>query len=307
MACYKGKITSCHTQALFNAFFKKATYDDYLLFEAISTNPFGIKHISNDSNRILDAYLDFDLGLDRALSILDMQYRTAFFEHDSDVKQALSILKNWLYQDVVVVGPLNMQDIRYLYYPQLYNALDHYLVVLKYEDDNFYFLDSEGFSYISLEKEEFINAWKGDKIIEGRGKFIMRQIVRKNSILLNEAVQQKALHYIIDNFQLAEKAKYGGSYAYHYLSMLDIDRNLLTGLTYAVPIRLQRLFIQNNFFKKLNIETKVHLIIHEQVSILNSILSQIMESKNYSPDNFIKLSLLEKQLLDEVKYIERIS
>lgn len=306
MVCYRGKMTSCHTQALFNAFFRDATYQEYLIFEALTTNPFGVKHITNDPNRILDSYLDFDLGLDRALSILNIKYRTLFFENDDDIDIAILKLIDWLKENVVVVGPLNMQDLRYLYYPQLYTRLDHYIVILKYQNNKFYFLDSEGISNVSLDIKEFVMAWSGDKIIEGRGKFMMRQLLGKNNVILNRDIILKTLRYSIDNLYLSQKDQLGGSNAYNFLSKLNINSNLhlSKGLTYAIPNSLQKIFVQQYFFRQLNISTtKINNIMDNQISIFNSILFNILEKKHYDLKNFKILSQLEKDFINEMEKI----
>ncbi len=289
-------MTSCHTQALFNAFFKESKYSDYILFEALTTNFFGLNFIDNDPNRILDAVLDFDLGIDRALDILNIKYRVLYFNESIDI--ALSTLKEWLKKDSVVVGPLNMQDLGYLYYPQLYTNLDHYLTLLKYENSRFYFLDSEGISYISLTENEFIKAWRGDKVIEGRGKFMMRQILEKKEIKLNQIVIKKTLTFILDNLYLSQQNS-----AYIVLSKLKIEDNQYfnSSLTYAIPNRLQRLFIQKEFFKRIKIENNIDKILNSQIFILNSILFEILENNHFNMIKFQELEILENKIVLEIK------
>jgi len=293
---YKGKMTSCHTQAIFNAFFNEARYSDYILFEALTTNPFGVKFIENDSNRILDAFLDFDLGLDRALDILDIKYRVLYFDKESNM--AVSILKEWLKNDSVVVGPLNMQDLGYLYYPQLYINLDHYLTLLKYDNKKFYFLDSEGISYISLTEREFIKAWKGDSVIEGRGTFMMRQILDRKEIKLDNKIIKKVLLFILDNLYLAQKKS-----AYQVLSEIKIDEKfyIINALGYAIPNRLQRIFIQKGFFKRINIENRIDNLLNSQIDILTLMLYNIVEKNNFTFNKFKQLDFLENKIIKEIK------
>lgn len=293
---YRGKIISCHTQAIFNAFFSKAKYNDYLLFEALTTNPFGVKFIKDDSNRVLDAFLDLDLGLDRALDILNIEYRVLYFDNDSD--EVMSVLKSWLKKNYVVVGPLNMQDLGYLYYPQLYTHLDHYLTLLKYDNNKFYFLDSEGISYISLTEQEFIKAWRGDNVIEGRGSFMMRQILEKKEIKLDRKSIKKTFSFILDNLYLAQIDS-----AYKILSKISIEKNnyLKKSLTYAIPNRLQRIFIQKEFFKVINIKSEIDKILNIQIDILNQILFDILENNIFSLFKFKKLDLLEDKIIEEIE------
>lgn len=299
---YRGKLTSCHTQALFNAYFKDSSYDEYLLFEALTTTSFGIKFIPNDSNRILDAFLDFDLGLDRALDLLDIDYKTLFFQKNKDSKKAISVLKQWLEKDVVLVGPLNMELLEYLYHPQLYLKLNHYLIALKYEHNRFFFLDSEGLSFISLDSNTFLKSWSGDKIIEGRGKFMMRQILHKKPIKLTTDILKKVLPLIIENIYLSQKEA-----SYIILSKINIEnyRYIKSSLSYAIANRLQRIFIQKNFFNKINIlnDSNIQNILNSQINILNHIFNAIIEQKLFDMQKFALLHSLEDDLIIEIKKI----
>ena len=293
---YLGKITSCHTQALFNAYFKNNNYKDYLLFEIMTTNPFGVKFIPNDPNRVLDSYLDFDLGLDRALKLLDIDFR---IEYNNSIYKSIEILKEWLKFDSVVVGPLNMEYLTYLYYPQLYKGLDHYFVVQKYENDKVYLLDSEGFINISLSEIEFIKAWKGDKIIEGRGEFIMRQILTKN-ITIDFKKLDSLYFLILDNLYQAQKDS-----AYKRLSKINLKKNhyLLNSFTYAIPNRLQKIFIQKEFFRDKNI--KIISILDNQIEIFSDILSQVLNNQNITLNNFEYIDKLENDLIGEMEKLNR--
>ncbi len=286
---YQGKITSCHTQAIFNAYFQGSSYADYILFEILTTNPFGVQYIPNDPNRVLDSYLDFDLSLDRAFELLDIEYRISF---DKDIDYSLNLLKQWLKQDNVVVGPLNMEKLPYLYYPQLYNALDHYLVVCKYENKTISLLDSEGIAYIEIDEEKFIQAWKADKIIEGRGQYIMRQILKKERIEISKDKLQKLYLFIIENLSKAQQQS-----AYKKIINRE-DNYILNSLTYAIPNRLQKLFIQRNFFKN---KKNILFLLDRQIVLFSDMLSNIFENKDIDFNKFNEIDKIENTLLIEIK------
>ncbi len=292
---YLGKITSCHTQAIFNAYFSNCKYKTYILFEILTTTPFGVQYIKNDSNRILDSYLDFDLGLDRAFELLNIDYRISF---DKNIEDVLNELKNWLKYGNVVVGPLNMEDLPYLYYPQLYKKLDHYLVIQKYENNKLYVLDSEGIISIMIDEKNFIKAWSGEKIIEGRGKYIMRQILGKPNIKNSKIDLEKLYLFIINN--LIEAQKNSG---YKKLAFIDIKQNnyLINGLMYAIPNRLQKIYIQKEFFKNQNL--KIISILDTQIAIFNNILSNILQKQNINLNKFLEIDELENLFLEEMKRI----
>jgi len=286
---YLGKITSCHTQAVFNAYFQNRNFRDYILFEIATTNPFGVRHIPNDLNRILDSYLDFDLGLDRAFELLDIQYRISF---SKDVKYSLNLLKQWLKKDSVVVGPLNMEDLSYLYYPQLYKALDHYLVVQKYQNKTLTLLDSEGIAYIEIDEDKFIKAWKADKIIEGRGEYMMRQILKKERIEISQEKLKKLYLFIVENLDKAQQQS-------AYKKIMEIkDKHMLNSLTYAIPNRLQKLYIQKKFFEY---NENIISLLNRQIAIFSDILSNIFGKKDIDFNKFNEIDKIENSLLIEMK------
>ncbi len=299
---YKGKMVSCHVQALFNAYFKHKSYEEYLLLEALTTNAFGVKFIPNDPNRILDSFLDFDLGLDRALGLLNIDYRLKYFQKGDDSDKAIKVLKDWLKKDVVVIGPLNMEELEYLYNPQLYLGLDHYLIVLKYENNRFFFLDTEGFSLISSDIDTFVRAWSGDKVLEGRGKFMMRQVLQKKSIELNLDILKNVLSLVLENIQLSQKKN-----PYKVLSSLDLDKNqyLKNSLSYAIANRLQRIFIEKFFFNKIEFLSckGIQNILNCQVKILSFIMNNILENKTLNMKKLYLLHDLEDKLMIEIEKI----
>ena len=294
---YKGKLTSCHTQAIFNGFFQNNSYDDYLLFEALTTNAFGVKYIPNDSNRVLDSFLDFDLGIDRALRILNIDFRIEYFNLN-EFNIAFEMLKEWLKIDNVVIGPLNMEDLDYLYFSNLYKNLDHYLVVTDILDDELSIIDSEGFVNIKIDKKTLFKSWKKDKIIEGRGSFILRQITKKNSFKLTNKQLLKFLRFALENLSLAQKNS-----AYIILSKIDIEKYsyLKVALEYALPNRLQRIFIQKYFFKRFFEYGDINKLFNNQISILNQILQDIIEKKVYKLDSFYEIDLLENKIILEIE------
>jgi len=286
---YLGKITSCHTQAIFNAYFQNSSFKDYILFEIATTNPFGVQYIPNDPNRVLDSYLDFDLGLDRAFELLGIEYRISF---NKDIDYSLNLLKQWLKKGRVVVGPLNMEKLPYLYYPQLYKALDHYLVVQKYEESTISLLDSEGIAYIEIDEDRFAQAWKADKIIEGRGQYMMRQIFKKEKIEISQDKLQKLYLYIVENLDKAQQQS-------AYKKIIEIkDNYILNSLTYAIPNRLQKLFIQKKFFEK---NENIIFLLNQQIVLFSDILSNIFEKKEIDFNKFSEINKIENALLIEIK------
>ncbi len=228
----------------------------------------------------------------------NVSYRISY---NKSSKDALEELKEWLQYGNVVVGPLNMEELNYLYYPQLYRNLDHYLVVQRYENNRIYLLDSEGITSIFLDEKEFVKAWKGDKIIEGRGKYIMRQLFKSISIDISKIDLDKLYQYIIDNLSKAQKNS-----AYKKLINMDIKSSfyLVNGLAYAIPNRLQKLYLQKEFFKDKNLV--IISIINRQIEVFNNIFCQFLEDKNnFNLNALIEIDNLENLLLKEMKELRK--
>ena len=293
---YFGKLTCCHTQAMASAFFRGNDGDDLEAFEIYTTVPFGVIYIPNDSNRLLDSFLDPDLGIDRALETLKIPFRVFSWHNQDEYIDAMNCLYERLEVGPAVIGPLNMGKLPYYFHSELYNGIDHYLVALSHQNNLLYVCDPEGYILTYISEDEFVSAWSGDGIPEGRGKFIFRYAsISEPPLFYTVENLVRNLSYICQNLMASQELEYGGGQAYYQIAMdaeqLIRDSSKRRGLTYAIPNRIQRCIFAKSFFAtiadtipKPAIQvrcTRIVELLDEQINYLGQALSVIMK-KDYA-------------------------
>ncbi|MCP4645090.1 MAG: BtrH N-terminal domain-containing protein, partial [bacterium] len=173
---YLGNITACHSLAMLSAYFSNVQVPDIDLFEALTTVPFGLVSVREDPNRVLNVWCDPDIGLDRACTALGLAYDVSWWPKDASPDAALQQLRGWVSDGPIVIGPLNMDALTYLFERQLYRMCDHYLVVWGIDREGWWVSDNERSVSEVLREAALIDAWRGDRIPEGRGAFVMRRL-----------------------------------------------------------------------------------------------------------------------------------
>lgn len=140
--------------------------------------PFGIAHVPEDPNRLLDCIVDPDIGLDLACSALGIKTVYQCFRTQNDQIKAIRELIRLLEKGPVVLGPLNMGFLPYLKNRQQFIGIDHYVVVVSYEptSDEVTILDPERVGLVHTRLQSLVPAWGAEGLREGRGPYTMRQV-----------------------------------------------------------------------------------------------------------------------------------
>ncbi|WP_163211863.1 hypothetical protein [Bacteroides sp. 519] len=299
-------LTCCGSYALCSAYFRSKL--NVLDFEILTTLPFAITHNYPQSNHLIESVIDHSIGLDRALKNLNIQYKKELFPIHSDYNLAIKILKEWSKHAPVVIGPLNMDGLTYLFHNRLYNKMDHYIIVVGYFNSFYYIVDSEGYILVKIKESDLIDAWRGDRINEGNGEFIMYQINDTNEYTIDLNTWINTLHFIIDNYRIAKKEKFGSGRAliqvFNMRDEISDNQTLKNKLTYDLPLRIQRnllisrfLFIIREHTNK-NIEKEVLDNINSQNNKYSQILNSIFNKCKIDYDNFIDISMFENKMYD---------
>ena len=172
------RVTGCHTQALYSSCSELDRLISPYIFEACTTVPFGISHVANDPNRILDSITDPDNGLDIACNAIGIDYKSKFFKNINEFDKVLDELNKMIPEGPVVAGPLDMGMLPYFKNCHQYLGIDHYIVIYSINliKQTFTIVDPERFGSVVLDIEDLLAAWSAISIREGRGMFSMRQI-----------------------------------------------------------------------------------------------------------------------------------
>lgn len=228
---------------MLSAYFKSDHVPDLALFEALTTVPFGMVSLEGDPNRLLNVWYDPDIGLDRACTALGLLFDVRWWPNDAPADDALACLRRWVAEGPVVIGPLNMDGLTYLFERQLYRMCDHYLVIWGVDLEGWWVSDSERSVSEVLREVVLIDAWRGDRIPEGRGAFVMRRLGQDQVPTLTPQALQRVLSWTQDNLLSAENTLRGGSKAYHAINCdlkLEWTSSFRCALSYAFPTRMQR-------------------------------------------------------------------
>ncbi|GAA4013704.1 hypothetical protein GCM10022247_40630 [Allokutzneria multivorans] len=140
------------------------------VIEVATGSPFGMQ--------LVDGNLPFfdphgwvpETGFDAALAALGW---TSTEKRGEDAAEALALLRESLVDGPVWVGPVEMGHLRHQ--PEMTGAIgaDHYVVVIGMDDEHVLMHDPQGFPYVSLPLNDFVEAWRIEKVDYGK-PFTMR-------------------------------------------------------------------------------------------------------------------------------------
>ena len=309
---YAGKMTNCHSQSLLSAFFPECSLYDSYIFELYTTVPFGIMHITGDPYRLIDSFIDPDVGLDRALNTLGINYEVHSWASGTDASEAVALLREWLDGGPVVIGPLNMDGLPYLFHREMFCGVDHYVTALRATTDELWLSDPEGFVLAVVRIDEFIDAWRGDRIPEGRGEFIVRRILQAGKITCTVDHILATFKLGVTNLFESRNLPNGGSKGILLLAEQEesgrFTASTRRGLTFAIPTRIQRCYLIGIFVRTmLEIDVlKSHskslrgiaALIRTQMSLYAEVLSGIMNSTQKAAPHLREIAYLEDKVTD---------
>ena len=238
------RIVGCHTQALLSSSSVLLERTSPALFEAYTTVPFGIAHVPEDPNRLLDCIVDPDIGLDRACHALGIKTVYRCFQTQDDHTKAISELIRLIEDGPVVLGPLNMGLLPYLRNRQQFLGLDHYIVVVSYEPtfDKVTLLDPERVGLIHTGLQSLIPAWEAGGLREGRGPFTMRQVKDVPAVLDWRKGLGVIVHNVRQNLDLLRTETLPVLQRF-YNTPLDkqMNRSIWIGLIFCLETRIRRI------------------------------------------------------------------
>jgi len=290
--------------------YPEINFIDLWLFECHTTVPFGVKCIPDDPNRLIDSFFDPDLGIDRALNTLNIDFEILFQLAGTDGIDAISALRYWCLNGPVVVGPLNMGGLSYYFHSEVFSGMDHYVVVVGFEQNKILISDTEGYGLVFLEINDFLDAWRGDQIVEGRGEFIMRRILSCENIRNEKEALFQTFEHAIANMRAAFEMQKKNVNAYQYLSesgfFVQNNPTLNRGLTYVIPTRIQRCMFAIKFFEMVAETANISELgtslanpiknLNKQILIYGDILAKLTNRIPDALNQFSQIDKLEAEL-----------
>jgi len=309
---YWGKSMNCHVQALATAYDSVFAAVDLWLLDVLTSVPFGVVYREKDANRVLDCYIDPDVGLDRALLALHVAFEVNWWDATVDAATPIGQLENWSATGPVVLGPLDMGNLPYLFRSEIYSGIDHYVVVTEVEQGRIWLSDPEGVPCAQVTAEKLLPAWRASSVPEGRGAYMMRRIVPQDPCHCDASALVCALEYAADNLRGAQEQPRGGVHG--LIAMAQEEEQIINepslrrGLTYVLPAKSQRSLAGLRFLQMLGVMPSLPLpdsllsegiaLLQEQANECADVLGCLSEASPHPLQGLRRVALLEKQLTD---------
>lgn len=240
------QFINCHSQAFRSAYSLGVTAE---WLELLTTTPFGVRAEPDDLARLLVPFIDPDTGLDRAAKLLGHEIETVVLG-PADAAEAGATLDRWLRTGPVVLGPLDLGHLRYHPLRRTLVGCDHYVVALGRSGDRTVVRDPEGFVQISISSSQLMEAWRADRVPEGRGAYTMRRLLRRPEAQTRDPrdVLPEVRDAAVENIMSASRCATGGSNAYRSLQQVDPTPGRSRSLCLLVPPMASRYRLAAAFF-----------------------------------------------------------
>ncbi len=253
---YVGNIVNCYTQAAATVLLNRLSFQNLIHFEIATSVPFGTIYHANDPNRLLDCYIDPDMGIDRAFRFFHIPFEVRYWPKGENSAEAWEVIDDWLRQSPLLLGPINMGKLTYMPQYELYSGIDHYVIVVKKGKKGYFICDPEGIPFISISQKDLNAACITGELAEGRGSYTIRRILKKVDVLKLPAEDLPLiLSTALDNLYQASLKPNGGIHGLRGfaddLQAIFSNPSLLRGLRHILNVRMQRCLIIAYYLKLL--------------------------------------------------------
>ena len=300
---YFGAAGNCHVLALSKAFVRVKSVRDLLLLDALSSVPFGVRCVREDPNRLMTGYLNPVVGLDRLTEILALQGESLYFDLGSQ-DAALNTLDDWLTSGPVMLGPLDMGGLPYLYGHAYLAGNDHYVIAVGRDAAGYRVDDPEGVLGASIARGQLLQAWRGD-IPEAPGAFHMRRFDPYNFDGVPAETLCHALALGRENLAAVDAR---AVFAEIFFALAEATPTQRRAMSYLAPARAQRIQALMVMFEELETAARIPCtgiqgLLHQQMTEIAA-LSGVMLFDNDADTvrgTLTRLGDLEDNLADAVK------
>lgn len=186
LADYTGSGPYCYTHAL--AMMLGPEAPSSAVIESLTGSPFGVQ-LESGTLPWFDPYgWNPEIGLDAAVELLGRRCRRS---DGGTAEEAVERLRAACAQGPVLAGPLDMGLLLYQPGTPTSYGIDHYVVVLDVDGDSVLLHDPHGHPYATLPTEEFVAAWRAERISYVDTPFALRSgFVRERDVTAVEALRQ---------------------------------------------------------------------------------------------------------------------
>lgn len=161
-----------------------------------------------------------DKGINVALNHLGYDYQHYYCEpsEDFDGEESFQKLEELLTYGAVIAGPLDMGKLVYLPNHPYLNGVDHYVAIYQVDHELVYLHDPAGYPFMSITRQQYIEAWRAESISYRIGSFSMWGDFRKVSDTTRLEQFQKTEQHIKQTLFFEKKEENVGSNAIRALA-----------------------------------------------------------------------------------------
>ncbi|ORO66934.1 peptidase [Streptococcus oralis] len=177
MQMYFGDVSLCYSYSLAMAL-DSYGYDFKAEFlEAIMAMGNGASIVKEDDQHPL-VFFDNgmpDLSISHSLKILGFDYEDFYLKGGAevDLEEIKRKLETFLFNEPVVLGPLDMGHLTYNPNHTILYGVDHFVTVYDIDDQYLYLHDPAGFACMKVAFNDILEAWKAEAIDYKRGAYSM--------------------------------------------------------------------------------------------------------------------------------------
>lgn len=198
---YRGTWITCGSYALLHALQERKI--DLIDLENSTGTPFGIACMEEDYEcmRMLTVFRDFNEGIDQAAKLWGIEVQRL----DADSKDELYAFLEDKTKKSFLLGPVSMACLTYLPLSIQYKCADHYIALLRLNENEFQLIDSEGVISLKITVNELMEKLFVNDIPEAKGKITIREVCRKGEAVSRSYLLAHTFETACRNLKEAEK------------------------------------------------------------------------------------------------------
>lgn len=301
MVDYYGAQACCGTYAFMNT--ARAFNIDVEIFEAMTSVPFGLKHIEGDLKRILTPLANRNDYLEDVAALMGFKTETHFCDTTHDVCDVIRNNAEGGYR--FMIGPVDMGHLTHLPQSIYYKGQDHYFTVEVQENHGLLVIDSEGTLFYPYTYDELGRVMSVRGIPESRGFFIVRRFLRADLSGTSDEIRCFILKRAASNMALARESNQGAQSFYRCWEVITKSAPIKwrLPLIHEMSFLIQRKFIQRRLLTFWSTNA-LRPQIDRQIEVLGSLRQKLLMQEALDHNYFVTLANIEEKITDAVIKLE---
>ena len=301
MVDYYGAQACCGTYAFINA--AQSYETDVDLFEAMTSVPFGLKHIEGDFKRILTAFANCNEYLDGVAEFMGFCTETRRCDAAQDVSEV--IRNDAECGDRFMIGPVDMGHLTHIPQSFYYTGQDHYFTVEVQSKDCLLVIDSEGTLFYPYTYDALDRVLSVGGIPESCGNFTIRRFSGGDQPRSQEEILCLILKRAACNMALARKTDQGARTFYRCWDVMNHSASIKwrLPLIHDASFLIQRKFMLRRLLPLWSADW-IRPEIDRQIGILVSVRQKLLVQEMVDHICFANLADIENNISDAVIELE---